>query len=274
MIRRPKLRIVSSPTARTMTTTDADREDDLDLRREAVAEAQEPGRQAEDDDREQVEDPLDEDGPERPAQRDRAVDLEQVGPVDVAELGRHEAVDEPADEDDLGRVADLEPEAGPAEEDRPAQAAQREAEVEDERTPRSSSDGFAGRDVAGQLVELEPGQRSSEQHEQDERQDDRDDRPRLAQPAAERQLVGGDLVVGASAAAASRGARARAARARPMASSVGSAAAPAVVAGRRSSVHPAPAASAGPAAPGRCRARAGRAWPRRDQPVRHRMPGR
>ena len=34
----------------------------------------------------------------------RAVDLEQVGAIDVAELGRHDAVDEPGQEDDLGRV--------------------------------------------------------------------------------------------------------------------------------------------------------------------------
>ena len=50
-----------------------------------------------------------------------AVDLEQVGPVDVAELGRHEAVDQPREEDDLGRVADPEPEPVAAQEDRPAQ---------------------------------------------------------------------------------------------------------------------------------------------------------
>ena len=41
-------------------------EDDLDGRRQPVAEAPEAGREAEDGDREDVEDALDEDGPERP----------------------------------------------------------------------------------------------------------------------------------------------------------------------------------------------------------------
>ena len=71
-------------------------EHDLDLVRQLPAEAPVAGGQAEHDDREEVQDPLDEDCPERPAERDRAVDLQEVGPVEVAELGRDEAVDEPA----------------------------------------------------------------------------------------------------------------------------------------------------------------------------------
>ena len=110
----------------------ADREQELDLVGQAAAERPVAGRQTEDDDREQVEDPLDEHGPERPRQRDRAVDLQEVGPVDVAELGRDEAVHQPADEDDLRAVADLQPEARPPDEERPAPAAEREAEIEDE----------------------------------------------------------------------------------------------------------------------------------------------
>ena len=35
------------------------------------------------------------------------IDLDEIGAVDVAQLGRHETVDQPADEDDLGRVAQL-----------------------------------------------------------------------------------------------------------------------------------------------------------------------
>ena len=110
----------------------ADDEDDLDRRRQPVAEAPVPGRDAEQGDRDEVEAALDEDGPERPAQRRRAVDLEQVGAVDVAELGRHDAVDQPGQEDDLGRVLHADAEAGPAQQDRPAQPTQREASVEDE----------------------------------------------------------------------------------------------------------------------------------------------
>ena len=137
---------------------DADREDELDLPAAARPEAQEAGRRPEHDDREEVEDPLDEDGPERPAQRDRAVDLEQVRPVDVAELGRHEAVDEPGDEDDLGGVADPERDSRCPQE----QIAQRRPRsgkpevVDDER--REQQQRVRREDLAGQLVELEPRQ--------------------------------------------------------------------------------------------------------------------
>ena len=162
---------------------DADREHDLDVGREAAPERHEAGREAEDDDREQVEHALDEHRPERARQRDRAVDLEQVRAVDVAELGRHEAVHEPRQEDDLGRVAHLEPEPAPANEHRPAQAAQREADVED-RERGEQQQRVRTQDLVRQLLELEAGQALHEQDEEHDRQDDRDDRPRLAEPPA------------------------------------------------------------------------------------------
>ena len=105
-IRRPKLRTVKSPMASTMTTTTPSPRMKVTAGRQAGAEAPEAGRQAEDGDREEVEDALDEDRAEGPAERRVVVEREQVGAVDVAQLGRHEAVDQPADEDDLGRVAD------------------------------------------------------------------------------------------------------------------------------------------------------------------------
>ena len=110
---------------------DPGREDDLDLGRQPGPERDEAGREPQDDDREEVEDPLDEDGPERPRQRDRAVDLQQVRPVDVAELRRHQAVHQPGQEDDLRAVADPEREPGPPDQERPAQAPEREAGIED-----------------------------------------------------------------------------------------------------------------------------------------------
>ncbi len=67
MIRRPKLRIVNRPTASSGDDHDADAEHDLDRRRQAVAEAPVARGEAEQGDREEVEDPLDEDRPERPA---------------------------------------------------------------------------------------------------------------------------------------------------------------------------------------------------------------
>ena len=87
------------------------------------------------------------------------------------------------------RMPDLE--AGPAQEERPAQAAEREAESRRRRNAASRSSGFAWR-IARQLVDVELNGRRGRQDEQDERQDEREDRPRLAQPAAERQLVGAD----------------------------------------------------------------------------------
>ena len=49
---------------------------------------QKPGREPQQHDREQVEDALDEDRAEGLAQRDVEVQPQQVGAVDVAELGR------------------------------------------------------------------------------------------------------------------------------------------------------------------------------------------
>ncbi len=110
----------------------ADAEDDLDRLRQAVPEAPVAGRDAEHRDRHQVQTPLDEDRAERSAQRGGAVDLEEVGAIEVAELGRNDAVDRPRQEDDLGRVLRADAEARAAQEDGPAQTAQREAAVEDE----------------------------------------------------------------------------------------------------------------------------------------------
>ena len=169
----------------------ADRRHDLDLRREARPEAPEARGEAEARDREQVEDPLHEDGPEGPRERGVAVDLEQVGAVHVAELGRDHAVDEPGQEDDLGRVLRRAVEAGAAQEKRPAVAAQGEAEVVDRERRRDEE--RAGvedqpRDL-GQLVAVE----ADEDGDDDERDEDRDDRPRLAQPAPEGDLLDRDL---------------------------------------------------------------------------------
>ena len=133
-MRRPKLRIVNRPTAATTTTTMPTTKTSRTAGGNPLAEAPEAGRQAEDGDREDVEDPLDEDGPEGPAERRHAVHLEQVGAVDVTELGRDDAVDEPRDVQDLGRVPHPDDETRLAQEPLPAVAAQREPEIEhDER---------------------------------------------------------------------------------------------------------------------------------------------
>src|SRR4029077_11845729 len=118
------------------------------------------------------------DGPEGPAERYGRVDLQEVRPVDVTELGGHEAVDEPADEDDLGGVAradDVAAAAAPQQDD-PAEAAQREAEVVD-REPGQNEQRVRSPDDPRQQGEIEPGQGLDEQCQEEERQDERDDRP-------------------------------------------------------------------------------------------------
>src|SRR4051794_21058479 len=167
---------------------DRDAEHRLDLWRQAAAEAPVAGGDAHDGDREDVEDPLDEHGPEGPTQRRVAVDPQQVGTVHVAELGRDDAVDEPREEEDLGRVRGPDPEAGAAQQDRPAQAAQREARVEDEEGDDHERRVGAG-DEAGDLRQRRAVQRD-EEPDDEERDEDRDERLRLAQPAAERDPLG------------------------------------------------------------------------------------
>ncbi len=165
---------------------DPDHEDQPDRGWQAVPEAVETDGQTEDRDGEDVQDPLDEDGPERPAQRGRAVHLEQVGAIDIAELGRHHAIDEPRDVQDLDRVAQADDEPGLAQEPFPAIATQREPEVEDDERERDIGrvrlqDQLRDR---GQPLPIEV----QEEGDDPERDDDRQDRPRLAQPLTERDL--------------------------------------------------------------------------------------
>ena len=126
-------------------------------------EAHVAGPEAEDRDREEVEDALDEDGPEGPAQRHGRVDLEEVGPVDVAELGRHEAVDEPADEDDLGAVARPDGVAAATQQERPSASRGAGSRRRRSRTPARMSSGLAAADDPRQRLEVEARQRPGEE---------------------------------------------------------------------------------------------------------------
>ena len=138
-------------------------------------------------DREQVQDALDEDGPERPRQRRGAVDLQEVGAVDVAELGRGDAVDQPREEDDLGGV--LRPDAHPraAQQERPALAAQREAEVE-HREGQQDEDGVRGEHETGHDLEQLAVEREEDGDDGDGDRD-RDERSRLAHASREGHLL-------------------------------------------------------------------------------------
>ena len=68
-----------------------------------AAEAPEAGRHRQPEDDDDVGDPLDEDRPHRPRGGAAVVALQQKGAVQVAQLGRDQAVDEPREEQDLGR---------------------------------------------------------------------------------------------------------------------------------------------------------------------------
>ena len=70
----------------------------------------------------------------------------------------------------------------PAQEQQPAIAAQREAQVVDAEG-RQQPPGVGAEDEVDQLVELEVGQGPVDQDQDDDGQDDRDDRPRVAQAA-------------------------------------------------------------------------------------------
>ena len=110
---------------------------------------------------------------------------QQVGAVDVAQLGRHEAVDEPADEDDLGRVAQGDPDAGAAQQQGPAVAAQREADVVDAEGDQQQQRVGRG-DGVDQRLEVEVARLGRDQDQQHHGQDDRDDRARVPQPRGQR----------------------------------------------------------------------------------------
>ena len=159
--------------------------------RHPAPEAPIAGRDPHERDREDVEDALDEDRPERPAQRGVAVDPQEVGPIQVTELGRDDAVDQPRQVDDLGGVLDPDPKAGPAQQDGPAQPTQREAEVEHDEGDEHERRVHAAdeRWDLGERLVVEP-----DEHPDDgERDEDRDDRLRLTEALAERDALGGIL---------------------------------------------------------------------------------
>jgi hypothetical protein len=113
---------------------DAEGEDQLHrLRqsRQAVPEVPVAGQNAQGRDGDEIEDAFHEDRAQRLRRRNRAVELEQVGAIEIAELGRDDAVHEPRQEQDLGAVPDADLVAGTPQELGPAPAPQREAGVVD-----------------------------------------------------------------------------------------------------------------------------------------------
>ena len=86
-----------------------------------------------------------------------AVDLQEVRPVEVAELGRDEAVHEPADEDDLGRVADPEAEARSRGSGSPSAGRAAGTRGRRRRTPRAAAAGSPSGSGPAARSSLNPG---------------------------------------------------------------------------------------------------------------------
>jgi hypothetical protein len=103
----------------------------------------------------------------------------------IVPLRRHEAVHEPGQEDHLGRVPNGQADVHAAKQHRPAQPAEREADVEDgERGGEQQRIRLPN--ALRELSDVDVQRDADHEEEQEKWQDDRDDRPRLSKSASER----------------------------------------------------------------------------------------
>ena len=100
--------------------------EDVQVREDRATERHVTVDDQEPEDHEQVEKALRHDDPDGSRQRYPEAAFHQVAPVQIAELRRHQAVHEPAEEQDLEKVAPEDPRAALAEQARPADGADRE----------------------------------------------------------------------------------------------------------------------------------------------------
>ena len=173
---------------------EAGEEQGVDLRAVAAAEAPEAGRQGQREDEDDVRDPLQEDRANRPRDRGRVRGPQQVGAVQVAQLGRHQAVHEPGQEEDLGRVAVAHVGADVPQHQPPPQAAQREGQVVDDEG-RQQVGGDRGSDQLHRLAEVHVQDDAEQEEDQDQREDDGADRSPVQQAPLEADLRLGDRLV-------------------------------------------------------------------------------
>src|SRR5207245_2084375 len=127
-----------------------------------------------------VDDAFGEDGADRCRERHRGVELEQIGAIRVAELGRHDAVGKPAEEDDLRQRGNALTSAAlfvrvqldVVEQPSPAQRSNRKRGVErDEREQQQGRIGLTHPVQDGAHVDLHPGEQERQDGEaQRERQ--------------------------------------------------------------------------------------------------------
>src|SRR5437879_6832410 len=104
--------------------------------------------------REQVEESLRDHDAHGPRERHAETPLHEVAAVEVAELGGHETVDEPAEEEDLEEIATADPRAAFAEQSRPADRPHRERHVVDDER-REHPEGIRAADRRERLAEVD-----------------------------------------------------------------------------------------------------------------------
>ena len=104
-------------------------EERVDLGPLPAAEAPIPRGQCQPEDHDDVSDALDEDRAHRARRRGTVGALQQVRPIQVAELGRHQTVDEPREKQDLGGRGEADGRASATQDERPPEPAQRKGQV-------------------------------------------------------------------------------------------------------------------------------------------------
>ena len=174
---------------------EADDEDRVDVGARAPAEGPVAGAQRQHGDDDDVRDALDEDGAHRARDRGRVVRAQQVCPVQVAQLGGDQAVDEPRQEQDLGRVAEANRQSAAPEDVPPPESAKRKGRVVgDEGEGQESDVGLADelRNLAP--VEVVAEDDSGQEIEQHQPEQQRADGAHVEQPSTERDLVEADLL--------------------------------------------------------------------------------
>ena len=139
------------------------------------------GQPENDDD---VRDALDEDRSHGPGRRGTVAPLEQVGPVQVAELGGDQAVDEPREEEDLGRGHEADWRARAPQDEGPAEAPQREGQVVHHQGEHQQTQVCVG-DLRPRTPPVDAQDEDEKQDQQRDAKDDRADGPHVQEAASQ-----------------------------------------------------------------------------------------
>ena len=174
---------------------EADDEERVDLGARASPERPEAGGQRQDGDDDEVRDPLDEHGAQRPRDGRSVVRAQQEGPIEVAQLGGNQAVDEPRQEQDLGGIPEAKLHPAARQDVLPAKSPHGKRGV----VHREGEDQEAQVGLADELRDLAPVEVVAEDdasQEVDEHQAEEQRRhgAHVEQPPADRDLLEADLL--------------------------------------------------------------------------------